>query len=859
MGEQGERQTMFAPVATVVARAGLPAAAELRPPVPVRLAPRHTATNPWATFARGIEALPQACVRQAAQERDHGHLFLFSPVFLGAGAVTWFGLAEVPSPLPVGVILVASLLAAFVCRHGHPLGHYAAMAVALFAGGMLLAGVEAWRSQTVVLDSPVTTRVTGVVERRASDDDGNWRYLVRLTATASPALKRPPQRATLLARSRHDPFPFGSTLTGLARLQPPAGPALPRMNDFAFSAYYNGVGAVGYFLGAPQSVNTLSPPQPGPQGWLAAADLWLFGLRDRIESRIRSVVAGDAGAFAAAIVTGESRGMSKETKEALRISGLTHIIAISGLNMALAAGLFYVGLRAGLSLLGSLSQAYPIKKFAAAGAILAAFGYYLISGYQVSAERAFLMMAIMLGAVLIDRPAISLRNTALAALAIIAVSPSQIMGPSFQMSFSATIALIAGYAAWQKTPDAPVTRQPRPLVRGALFGTRLAAGIFMTSLIGGLSTALFAIEHFHRLAGYSLPANLVAMPVISLVVMPFGLLAMTLMPFGLDALPLKVMGAGLELVIAVAKTIAGWGGDIGFRRIDPMILPLAITGFLILALLRSRLRYAGIAFFAAALAVAALKPQPRQADLLIAEDGQLVGLPTADTIQTNRPRPPAFIYGQWQQALQIWQTGKPIVLIDDQVKIRAAGADPPVPTAADIDHARESMRKALQTVERKRFACLPKAWCLAATAGGWTVAVVEQAAYVGPACDVADIVVTPRRTAFTTCRSGARLYTAETLRRTGALEIRFGNHDGGDIAVTKSFAHTSRAWMQHRRYDWRLDSYFQGRTSPPGDAPVFNAPQPATPQLPVVTAVEPNTAPPPLISAVDVDVSGNGE
>src|SRR5690606_7180334 len=129
-----------------------------------------------------------------------------------------------------------------------------------------------------------------------------------------------------------------------------------------------------------------------------------------ISERIRETIGGDAGAFAAAIVTGERRAMSKETVENLRRTGLAHVIAISGLHMALAAGLFFVGLRVVLSQFTGFAQAFPTKKIAAFGALLTAFSYLLISGAQVSAERAFMMMAIMLVAVMLDRPAISLRN-----------------------------------------------------------------------------------------------------------------------------------------------------------------------------------------------------------------------------------------------------------------------------------------------------------------------------------------------------------------------------------------------------------------------------------------------------------------
>ncbi|MGV8936994.1 MAG: ComEC/Rec2 family competence protein [Allorhizobium sp.] len=816
MREVGEDQTAFAlaPVGAHTAEIPLPVAASAKAAV-IR---RTSDSRSSARLAARLGRAPSATAAALAVEREHGRAFLWVPVCLGTGAVTWFNLERDPWPPAMVFLLVVAALAGFVSRYRHPVLTHLFFAAALFFGGLLLAGLEAWRVQTVVLDSPVTSRITGVVERRAADDNGQWRYVVAVTQTQQPALKRPPGRATLLARSRHAPFELGQTLTGLARLQPPAGPALPGLNDFAFSSYFNGIGAVGYFLGAPSLADVQhGPVRTGFSGWLDGVNLSLFALRDRISARIRDVIGGDAGAFATAIITGERRGLSKETAEALRASGLAHIIAISGIHMALAAGLFFVGLRFALSLSDGLAQAYPIKKIAAFGALLAAFSYYLISGYQVSAERAFLMMAIMLGAVILDRPAISLRNAALAAIVIIVLSPSQLMGPSFQMSFAATIALIAGYAVVKRGrfgPARPVARMP---LRAAWISVQFVSGIFLTSLIGGLSTAIFAIAHFHRLAGYSLPTNLAAMPIISFLVMPSGLLAMVLMPFGLDALPLKAMGYGLDLVIAISRDIAGWGGVVGFQRLHPIILLLAIAGFLPLALLRSRLRHVGSALLTLAVFVAVVKPPLPLADVLIAEDGALVALPTADRLYTNRARPPAFIFDQWQRALQITGKGAPVMLADDKVRVKAPEETALVLTDADIDYARSAMRKMLDTVEEGHFACIKQAWCLARLKGGWRIAVVDHQAYVGPACDAADIVVTPRRVSFPACRSGSKLISANTLRQTGAVELYLGNKPAqleGGISIKASFNGTGRPWMAHRRYDWRTGGFSNDQAQP---------------------------------------------
>jgi competence protein ComEC len=686
------------------------------------------------------------------------------------------------------------------------------LALLLFVGGMLSAQIETWRAKTLILDSAVTTTVTGRVERREGDGQGRWRYILDVTGTDAPELKRPPERISVLVRGATQPFELGDVIEGRARITPPAGPALPHLNDFAFSAYFDGVGANGFFYGAPKKV----AEQPEQAGSVAGIVLErLYSLRTGIGDRIRSTLPGDTGAFAASLVTDERRAISDETTEALRQSGLAHIIAISGLNMALSAGIFFVGLRVILSLFPGIAQAWPTKKIAAAGALAAVTAYYLISGFAVSAERAFIMMAIMLVAVFFDRPSISLRNVALSALVILAVSPSEVLGPSFQMSFAATLALVAGYDLWKGRPMRENAFAKLPIMKpffvvGGFFG-----GVFLTSLIGGFSTALFSIEHFHRLTAYGLPANLAAMPVISFIVMPAGMLAMLLMPFGLDGPVWQIAGFGLDLVIKIATTVSGWGGNIDVGRLPGWYFPAAVFGFLLLTLLRTRLRHMGTAIVAVSTLAVVLLPSQAMPDIAISEDGGLVAIIDGQAMASNREKPPAFIFEQWQRALAIEEHQKPVML-------QVAKAPPTAPDGKRLqlspeqqDEAREAMKQSVATSRPSRFSCLKSAWCTALLGNGKKLTVIDNAAYLGPACDTADIVVTAVRLRFDRCRSGALLFTGETLRKTGSVELRFTDK-GAEVAI--AFDTLRRPWMRHRAYDWRSNTFADASLSPVSDS-----------------------------------------
>jgi ComEC/Rec2-related protein len=764
---------------------------------------RYTAAIAPVSYGRRIGA-PFAEARaflsiSLREERLHGHGFLFMPVAIGIGSAVWF-LSPV-EPLAWVPFLALAVLAALALITRDGCARVFFTFACLGFCGMALAEIEAWRQSTVILDSPVTTDVMGVVERSEAACPGRLRYIVAVRQTANPILRRPPVRVSLLARAQHQPFDNGAAISGRARLSPPSGPALPGLHDFAFSAYFDGIGAVGYFYSAPQQAGGSDVAT----GWPQLALRWLFDLRRQIGNRIREIAPGDAGAFAAAIVTDERRAISEDTVEALRVSGLAHIVAISGLNMALAAGIFFVGLRSVFALFPGLAQALPIKKIAAGGALAMVTAYYLVSGFGVSAQRAYIMMAVILVAVLLDRPSISLRNVALSALIILIWTPSEILGPSFQMSFAATVALVAGYAAWSRRPETEERERfpiRHPLVTLAAVGWRFIAGIIATSLIGSLATTMFSVEHFHRVATYGLAANLAAMPIISFLVMPAGLAAMLLMPFGLDAPFIGIMAWSLEWVILIAKHVAGWGGDIVVGEQHPWFLPLGVCGFLLLTLLRTRLRYSGLPFLFTAAALFWVGVQHAQSSLLIAEDGNLVAYRDAERAAANRKRPSEFVYGQWMYARQLPVLAMPEMLESEILKNMPGSSSERLP-----EHVLIEAQRLMKEAGSVRFSCQLKAWCAFMSPEGVLVVVVDDGRYAGAACDVAGLVIAPRAR-FHSCRSGTPMLSGASLRKTGSIEIDLsGAAAAGKWSVTTAMAGTVRPWTIHRQYDWRRNLY----------------------------------------------------
>jgi competence protein ComEC len=290
--------------------------------------------------------------------------------------------------------------------------------------------------------------------------------------------------------------------------------------------------------------------------------------------------------------------------------------------MAVVAGVVFFTVRALLALLPALTTGFPIKKWCAAAALAAAAFYLLLSGAEVATQRSFFMTAVVLIAVMVDRRAVTFRTLAVAAMIVLTLAPEALVHPSFQMSFAATLGLVAlvqiGMPRLFASPDHSTT------AKAALWGGRELMTLMLASLVAGLATTPYAAFHFHRVTPYGVLANLAAMPVVSALVMPAGLLGLAAMPFGLDGVFWWLMGIGIDWMIVVTEWVAALPGAIGRMAafgIGPLIV--ASMGIVLLGLLRSPLRWSGAVVLALATVWALLVPQP---DILISGDGHNVGV-----------------------------------------------------------------------------------------------------------------------------------------------------------------------------------------------------------------------------------------
>jgi competence protein ComEC len=314
-------------------------------------------------------------------------------------------------------------------------------------------------------------------------------------------------------------------------------------------------------------------------------------------------------------MTGERGNIPPPAMEYMRAAGLAHLLAISGLHIGLVTGILFFSLRALLVLIPGAALNHPIKKWAAGAALLGAGAYLLLTGATVPTQRAFLMTGLVLTAVMVDRAAISMRLVAWAAVVVLAVAPDSLMGPSFQMSFAAVVALIAVYES---------ARHPLVILRGHGGISRrimiYGAGVLLTTLVAGMATAPFALYHFNRFASFGLIANLGAVPVTAFWIMPWAVVAYILTPFGLEHLALVPMGWGVDGVLAIARFVSTRpGASIWVSAMPPWGIASVAIGGLWLCLWRGRWRLAGPVVILVGMVSLAVYQPP---DVLVAGNGK---------------------------------------------------------------------------------------------------------------------------------------------------------------------------------------------------------------------------------------------
>ncbi len=600
----------------------------VRAPVVIRL------PSPRPAVAR----LSTALADWAAAER--GRFALWLPLCMAAGAALYLLLTAEP-PWWIGPAACASATAlALLTRRLALVRAFAAVTLAAslgFASGQW----ATWHAAPLLDVPPRAVIVSGTVRAVEALPQGARVTLEAPVLTTTEGSAPKSGRLVRIRLHRGDTLrpETGDRLRVRALLMRPSPPSYPGAWDLQRDDFFSGMGAYGFALN--QAVLESHAAPAGPAAWLQR-------VREAIAGRVAGVLAGPEAAIATTLLTGSTSAVPAADKQAFRDSGLAHLLAIAGLHIGIVMGLVFGAVRLGLALSERAALHWPCKAIAALASLGAGAFYMALTGAHVPIMRSFAMACLFTVAVLAGRRAFSLRGWALAMAALVLLAPDAVLGVSFQMSFSAVLALIAGYDALR-----PWLRRLRG--EGG-FGRRLLSHIValaLTSALAGTASAPFAAYHFGRVQLYFVLANMIAVPLTALWIMPLGLLSLALMPLHAEALALAPMGWGVDAVLWIAREVAALPeATIGVPHTPGWGLALVALGGAWLGLWRGRTRLAGVPVLAAGL-LSALWVMPP--DLLVSPDARLIGLRTPEGVFVQSGRgADKFTREAWEQ---FWAAG----------------------------------------------------------------------------------------------------------------------------------------------------------------------------------------------------------
>ena len=569
---------------------------------------QHRTWRSFAALSRGLQRF-ERFLAGAAFDRAP-----WAAVAFAGGIAAWFALAGPWQWLALlaacGAVAAAGL--AGLPSHGDfPYTRQALVIIPL----MLATGcLVVWGKSAIVgrpaIERPMVTTLTATVLSREERPAEMRRRLV--LATREPGTGRAIRIRLNVPLRPGEPdnaegLGAGATVRVRARLMPPAPPMLPGAYDFARAAWFDGLSATGSALGPVEVI------VPSPRA------RWLDGAKARLSAHIRAQVAGSAGGIAAALATGDRGGIGEDDARAMRDSGLAHLLSISGLHVSAVIGAAYVIAMRLLALWPWLALRVRLPLLASATGAAAGIGYTLLTGSEVPTVRSCVGAVLVLGALALGREALSMRMLAVAAFLVMALWPEAVVGPSFQMSFAAVIAIVALHGA------EPVRRFLAPREESWLHrNLRHLAMLLLTGIVIELALMPIGLFHFHRAGIYGAFANVIAIPLTTIVAMPLVAIALVLDLAGASAPIWWLTGHAIDAMLAMARWVAGRPGAVTLLpAMGRVPIALCVAGCLWLGLWHGKPRLLGLLPTALGGLLLVLVEPP---DLLISGDGRHVGL-----------------------------------------------------------------------------------------------------------------------------------------------------------------------------------------------------------------------------------------
>lgn len=545
-------------------------------------------------------------------------LFLWIPVAFGAGIAAYFGLSSEP-PFYAGLVCALMLLPFLVRarkrQHDSPSALLSFLAIAaLFcaACGFMTAQAGTNLHGTAIVQKSTGPKiVAGFVESLEDmGDDSGSRVVLSSPVIEGVAAADTPRKVRVTFR-KDEGIEAGQTISALIKLDPPGQAVAPGAYDFRRHLFFEGIGGVGF---AYSGATIIEEAERG------GVSLMLERIRHTINEAIKERAGPVASGIMTALITGERGAIAEEDNEAMRDSGLYHLLSISGSHVCMVAGVLFFFSRVMLAFFPWIALRWPLKKIAAVTALAGCAFYVALAGAEVPAVRALLTTGLVMVAIMIDRSPLSLRLVAFSAFVVLVFWPHSLIGVSFQMSFSAVAGLICFFdyirAWWMKWYSRAGFVRKAVLYLGS---------VLMTSVIAGSITGFFSLYHFQQFPVYGVLANMLAVPVTGVVIMPAAIVAMILLPFGLSAWAIDAMEWGVIWMLGIAHWAAGLeGAVIRVQQWPAATFWLFVCGMVLFLLWRGW-RGKGVAamLMIAGLVIAPFGAQP---DILASGNGKLVAL-----------------------------------------------------------------------------------------------------------------------------------------------------------------------------------------------------------------------------------------
>lgn len=674
---------------------------------------------------------------QSFLEEQQDNLLLWAAVFLGIGSALYFSLSYEPfwgataAALSGAVVLASATFRKFARDSSSLLsvgGFFISVVILCIFMGFSLAQIRTYFVQSpMVMFETKPVMITAVLDHR-EDQEGKKGTLLFLKDVAIEkwAGDQTPDQVRLTLKKPTE-AQAGDKVQVLAKLTPVSPPVAPGAYDFARHYYFEGIGALGFALSDVRIVEKV------PSGFFN-----LEQIRHSISETIKAMVPEREAGIVSALMTGERAAIHDEDWDALRASGLAHIISISGMHVVMVAAPVFFIVRLLLVLVPAIALRWPVKKIAAGVALLACCLYVGLVVPSVPTTRALLMTGIGLIAIMLDRSPFSLRLVAVSAIAVLVFAPESVWSVSFQMSFAAVTALVAA-AEGARPYLTSLYREAGWIKRSVIF----IIGTLVTSLIASVATAPYSLFHFQQLASYSVLANAMAVPISGLIIMPMVIVSFLLLPFGFAAESLKLMGIGVSWLLEVARWTENLPGSVLTSSALPQsfVIWMSVAG-LSLVLLRGREKALSLVPMCVAILCALMFRLP---DALVSDEAKVMAVRRFDHVYISSLRADKFAVETW---LKRWNIAE-----DNVVAFPRQGV--------------------LGIARGESLSCDPAACRI--EAGGYHLSYGQRAYELKQECLWADVILSDERLPDDFCGQGSRvrIYAHRDFKLNGAVALTF--------------------------------------------------------------------------------------